>query len=204
MTEAPEIETERPVLTSLPLARFVHGSSLGGGLAVISAAQLIGKLSGESIIDRLAIATPSLGDWACRFNRPCGTALHLKRVIDRNPDRFDELMARLKLCDAIVHGRRVRVPTLAMLARWDEVVDPACAAAVFNAIDADPGRKWRFLIDHGHHDGDTANNRRIALYARALCDFFDPSRAPIALMNRWEPLMHSGTTTPDGEAVEEL
>ena len=182
---------------------YLHGSSLGGGLAVISASQLIGRLRGESIIDRLAIATPSLGDWACRFDSPSGTAMQLKRVIDAHPDRRDELMARLRLCDAIVHGRRVRVPTFAMLARHDEVVAPECAAAVFNAIDADPGRKWRFLIDHGHCDGDTANNRRIALYARALCDFFDPHQSPMASMRRWEPLMHAGLTPPNGIEIED-
>jgi cephalosporin-C deacetylase-like acetyl esterase len=182
---------------------YLHGSSLGAGLGVISAAQLIGKLRGESIIDRLAIATPSLGDWTSRLDRPSGTALHFKRLIDANRDRSDELIARLRLCDAIVHGRKVRVPTFAMLARRDEVVSPECAAAVFNAIDADPGRKWRFLIDQGHHDADTANNRRIALYARALCDFFDPYQTPIEAMSRWEPLTHDGLTPPaDIEAIE--
>lgn len=177
---------------------YLHGASLGGGLAVISAAQLIGKLRGESIIDRLAIATPSLGDWPTRFDRPSGTAAQLKRVIDANRDRYDELMARLKLCDAIVHGRRVRVPSFAMLARHDEVVSPECAAAVFNSIDADPGRKWRFLIEHGHHEGNTDNTRRIALFARALCDFFDPHQTPIDGMTRWEPLMHAGLGEPSG------
>lgn len=175
---------------------YLHGASLGGGIAVISAAQLIGKLRGESIIDRLAIATPSLGDWPTRFDRPSGTAEHIQRVIDANPDRFDELMARLKLCDAIVHGRKVRVPMLAMLAREDRVVLPECAAAVFNAIDADPGRKWRFLIDQGHHEGDTSNMRRMALYRRALCDFFDPHQTPIESMTHWEGLMHGGLTPP--------
>ncbi len=182
---------------------YLHGSSLGAGIAVISAAQLIGKLTGESIVDRLAIATPSLGDWPRRFDHPTGTALSLKRVIDSNPDRYDELMARLKLCDAIVHGRKVRVPTYAMLARRDDIVAPECAAAVFNAIDADPGRKWRFLIDRGHSDGDRENTRRIALYARSLCDFFDPHSTPIRSMSRWEPLMHSGLTPPSGVEIRE-
>lgn len=183
---------------------YLHGSSLGAGLGVVSAAQLIGKLRGESIIDRLAIAMPSLGDWPLRFQHPSGTAQQLKGVIDANPDRADELMARLKLCDAIVHGRKVRVPTLAMLAHHDEIVSPQCAAAVFNSIDADPGRKWRFLIERGHHDSDTTNNRRIALYAQALCDFFDPYQIPIQAMSRWEPLMHDGLTPPTGvEPIEQ-
>ena len=182
---------------------YLHGSSLGAGLAVISASQLIGRLRGESIIDRLAIACPSLGDWACRFDQPTGTAQQLKRIIDANPDRREELMARLRLCDAIVHGRRVRVPTFAMLAKRDEIVSPKCAAAVFNAIDADPGRKWRFLIDQGHHDGDTTNNRRIALYARALCDFFDPRQRPMASLHRWDPLMHDGLAPPAGVRMDD-
>ena len=177
---------------------YLHGSSLGGGLAVISAAQLIGKLRGESIVDRLAVAMPSLGDWGSRINAPTGTAAQLGRIIDANPDRREELMARLKLCDAIVHGRRVRVPTLGMLARQDGVVPPGCAAAAFNSIDADPGRKWRFLIEYGHHDGDTETNRRIVLFRRALCDFFDPDHLPIRTMNRWESVMHHGTRPPEG------
>jgi len=181
---------------------YLHGSSLGGGLAAISAAQLIGKLRGESIIDRLAIGTPSLGDWPRRFEQPRGTAVHLKRILDKNPNRSDELMARLKLCDAIVHGRKVRIPTIGMLARHDKVVAPECAAAVFNSIDADPGRKWRFLIEHGHHEGDTSNNRRIALYRRALCDFFDPHRAPMEALKGWESLMHEGVTPPKGISID--
>lgn len=182
---------------------YLHGSSLGGGLAVISAAQLIGKLRGESIVDRLAIAMPSLGDWARRLSEPTGTAMQFKRMFDAHPDRREELLARLKLCDAIVHGRKVRVPTFAMLARADRVVPPHCAAAVFNSIDADPGRKWRFLIDHGHHDGDRATNRRIALYRRALCDFFDPDRAPIRSLDPWECLMHEGDRAPDGTEIND-
>lgn len=182
---------------------YLHGSSLGGGLAVISAGQLIGKLRGESIIDRLAIAMPSLGDWATRLGTPSGAALQIKRVIDANPDRREELMERLKLCDAIVHGRKVRVPTFAMLARQDQVVPAHTAAAVFNSIDADPGRKWRFLIDHGHHEGHAPTNRRIALYRRALSDFFDPEQTPIRSLDPWERLMHEGTRLPDGLEIND-
>ncbi|NQX95767.1 MAG: alpha/beta fold hydrolase, partial [Erythrobacter sp.] len=182
---------------------YLHGSSLGGGLAVISAAQLIGKLRGESIIDRLAIATPSLGDWQTRLQEPTGTAAQLRRVIDDNPDRREELLARTRLCDAVVHGRKVRVPTFSMLAKRDAVVAPTTAAAVLNSIDADPGRKWRFLIEQGHHDGDTGVNRRIAMYRRALCDFFDPEMRPIQSMKRWEACMHGGTELPSGVEDEE-
>ena len=85
-----------------------------------------------------------------------------------------------------------------MLARTDEIVPPHCAAAVFNSIDADPGRKWRFLIDHGHHEGDASTNRRIALYRRALCDFLDPTLAPIRSLDTWECLMHEGQHPPAG------
>lgn len=194
-----DTDTEITVDDSVELPGvYLHGSSLGGGLAVISAAQLIGKLRGESIIDRLAIATPSLGDWASRIDSPTGTAAQIGRIIDANPDRREELMARLKLCDAIVHGRRVRVPTLGMLARQDGVVPPGCAAAAFNSIDADPGRKWRFLIEYGHHGGDPKTNRRTVLFRRALCDFFDPGVLPIRAMDRWESIMHHGTRPPAG------
>ena len=90
-----------------------------------------------------------------------------------------------------------------MLAKRDAVVAPTTAAAVLNSIDADPGRKWRFLIEQGHHDGDTGVNRRIAMYRRALCDFFDPEMRPIQSMKRWEACMHGGTELPSGVEDEE-
>ena len=183
---------------------FLMGASLGGGLATIAAAQLIGKLSGESIVDRLAIALPSLGAWRWRLahqlpGQSAGTTADIKRVLARHPDRETELIDRLRLCDAVVHGRRVRVPTLGMLARRDEIAPAPSAAAVFNAIDADPGRKWRFVVPYGHFEGSISNARRHALFERAMVDFFDPTRQPIESMEPWEPILHAGVAGPDGQ-----
>ena len=177
---------------------FLTGKSLGGGLATIAAGQLIGKLSGESIIDRLAISLPSLGAWNWRLgHHQSGTTLELQRILTHHAERSPELIDRLRLCDAGVHGRKVRVPTLGMLARKDDVVPAPTAAAVFNSIDADPGRKWRFVVPYGHFEGGIANARRHALFERAMVDFFDPSRATIASMSPWEPILHEGTAGPD-------
>ncbi len=169
---------------------YLHGQSLGGGLVTIAAAQLIGKLTGESIIDRLAIALPSLGDWNWRLGHAhCGTTTELAKVITHHSDREQELINRLRLCDAVVHGRKVRVPTFAMLAHKDDTAPAPSAAAVFNSIDADPGRKWRFTVPYGHFDGGLANARRHALFDRALVDFFNPSLLPIQSMTPWEPTL---------------
>jgi len=183
---------------------FLMGSSLGGGLASIAAAQLIGKLSGESIIDRLAIALPSLGAWRWRLahqlpDQSTGTTADIKRVLARHPEREKELIDRLRLCDAVVHGRRVRVPTLGMLARRDEIAPAPSAAAVFNAINADPGRKWRFVVPYGHFEGSISNARRHALFERAMIDFFNPTCQPIESMEPWEPILHAGVAGPDGQ-----
>lgn len=176
---------------------FLHGKSLGGGLVTIAAAQLIGKLSGESIIDRLAIALPSLGAWKWRLtHQHSGTTEHLGKIITHHQDRCDELVDRLRLCDAVVHGRKVRVPTLGMLAHKDDVAPAPSASAVFNSIDADPGRKWRFAVPFGHFEGGLNNARRHALFERTLHDFLDPRQLPIESMSRWESVLHDGTKEP--------
>jgi len=122
----------------------------------------------------------------------------INRLIGDFPHHRDRVLGRLQLCDAAIHGRRIRVPTLAMLARRDEVVPAPSAAAVFNAIDADPGRKWRFVVPYGHFAGGIANARRHALFERAMVDFFDPSRSPIEAMTPWEPILHEGVEDPQG------
>lgn len=178
---------------------YLQGTSLGGGLATIAAAQLIGKLSGESIIDRLSIALPSLGDWNWRLaHRHSGTTIEINKLLTHHADRRDELINKLRLCDAVVHARKVRVPTLAMLARKDDVSPAPCAASIFNAIDADPGQKWRFVVPYGHFEGGIANARRHALFEREMLDFFDPTRDPIRSMSAWEPILHSGEFDPNG------
>ncbi|MBO6513964.1 MAG: alpha/beta fold hydrolase [Phycisphaerales bacterium] len=169
---------------------YLHGRSLGGGLATIAAAQLSGRMLGRPIVDRLAIEVPSLGAWRWRLEHG-GTGLseRFKTLIENAPDHRDDLIGRLRLMDAVVHSRKVRVPTLAMLACRDEVAPAPSAAAVFNAIDADPGNKWRFCVPYGHYSGDTHNTRRIATFGRVLNDFFDPSRLPMDSLDAWESEM---------------
>lgn len=179
---------------------WLHGESVGGGVATIAASLLIGRLPDDTIIERLAIALPSLGDWSWRLHQMCsGTAADIRRVIENHPDRAAELIDRVRLCDAAVHAAHVRIPTLAMLATRDSVVPAPAAAAVHNAIDSGPGRKWRFVVPYGHCEGGVYNSRRHALYARAMMDFFDPARQPMDAMERWEPVMNEGEREPNGE-----
>ncbi len=169
---------------------FLHGRSLGGGLATSATAQLSGRMLGRPIVDRLAVEVPSLGAWHWRLrNAPTGLSERFRILIENAPDHREELIGRLRLMDAVVHGRKVRVPTLAMLACRDEVAPAPSAAAVYNAIDADPGCKWRFCVPFGHVSGDTHNTRRVALFGRTMTDFFDPSRAPMESMGAWESEM---------------
>jgi len=182
---------------------YLSGRSLGGGISTIAAAQLIGKLSGESIIDRLAISLPSLGDWNWRLaQQPSGTTLDIQRVLTHHEDRRIDLINRLRLCDAVVHGRKVRVPTLGMLAKKDDVAPAPSAAGVFNSIEADPGRKWRFVVPFGHFEGGITNARRHALFERVMCDFFDPTQLPIDSMSAWEPYLHSGAPSNNPSSKE--
>lgn len=178
---------------------MLFGESLGGGIAVMAAAQLAGKLPRDHFIDRLALGLPSLGDWGWRFaHRPCGAAIDLVKVLTHHSDRRAELIERIRLCDAVVHAHKVRRPTLGKLAHKDDIVPAPTAAAVFNAIDADPARKWRYLTPYGHIDGGISNARRHALFERCMGDFFDPAQRPVDSMKAWEPLMHTGDHAPDG------
>lgn len=169
---------------------YLHGRSLGGGLATIAASQLSGRMLGRPIVDRLAVEVPSLGAWRWRLEHSeTGLSKRFGEVIRAHPDRHEELLNRLRLMDAVVHGRKVRNPTLAMLACRDEIAPAPSAAAVYNAVDSDPGQKWRFCVPMGHRAGDTHNTRRVALFGKLLGDFFDPGRMPIDAMGEWEPEM---------------
>lgn len=178
---------------------MLFGESLGGGIAVMAAAQLAGRLPRAHFIDRLALGLPSLGDWRWRFARPaCGSAADLEKHLTHHAARRDELIDRVRLCDAVVHATKVRRPTLAKLAMKDDIVPAPTAAAIFNAIDADPARKWRFLVPYGHIDGGISNARRHALFERCMADFFDPAQRPVELLAPWEAVMHTGDRAPDG------
>ncbi len=180
---------------------MLFGESLGGGIAVIAAAQLAGRLPRDHFIDRLALGLPSLGDWGWRFaHRPCGAAVDLHRVLTHHADRHTDLIERIRLCDAVVHANKARRPTLCKLAHKDDIVPAPTAAAVFNAVDADPARKWRFLVPYGHIDGGISNARRHALFERCMTDFFDPASRPVRSMHAWEPIMHQGDRAPDGSS----
>lgn len=190
-----------PEPTDHPLV-FLYGESLGGGLAVMAAAQLAGRLPRAHFIDRLGLGLPSLGDWPWRLRHPAsGTGADVEKVLTHQAARREELVQRIRLCDAVVHAVKVRRPTLAKLAAKDDIVPAPTAAAVFNAIDADPARKWRFLVPYGHIDGGVTNAKRHALFERCLVDYFDPAGRPIDLMEPWEPLLHEGDRPPGGEGA---
>ncbi|MBL4591231.1 MAG: acetylxylan esterase [Phycisphaerales bacterium] len=179
---------------------WLHGRSLGGGIGTIAAAQLIGRLANDTVVDRLAIALPSLGAWAWRLHqRATGTTIDINKVIAHHSDRADELFDRVRLCDSAIHAAHVRIPTLAMLACRDEVAPAPSAAAVYNAIDAGPGQKWRFVVPYGHFEGGINNARRHALFDRAMTDFFDPACTAPDAMERWEDTMSAIDQEPPGE-----
>lgn len=172
------------------------GESFGGGLAVIAAAQLGAGTSRRAEIDRLVVSLPSLGDWPWRMEHPvfappthAGSAIRAALDAARPTPRYQELLDAVRLCDAVVHAPKVRAWTLCKLAERDDVVPAPAAAAVFNALGADPGRKWRFVTPFGHFDGGLRAARRHALFDRAAVDFFDPASAPDAQLARWEPAL---------------
>jgi cephalosporin-C deacetylase-like acetyl esterase len=174
---------------------YVRGRSLGAGLAVLAVA----GLGQPSLVGRLVLELPGLGDWRWRWAlaaksnaEPVGVGGDLLAYASRFPSRRQELFNSLKLIDAAVAATRINCPTLCKLAEQDEVVPAATAAAVYNALGCTIGQKYRFVVPVGHGDGGIANARRHALFERCAGEFLDPRKAPEASMRNWWSVLSGG------------
>lgn len=147
----------------------VRGDSLGGGLAVLAAAQ-----AAEDIA-RLAVGVPSLGDWTFRLlgNAPGGAGRDAARAIEAAGEKQGALRRTLRLSDSAVHARRVQQPVLCLLATHDDVLPPPAAAAVYNALASDPGLKRRVLIERGHAPPSRADAERLVAFERRAVRFLN-------------------------------
>lgn len=153
---------------------LLAGESLGGGLAVVAAAQL--SLMGLPV-DRLMIALPSLGDWRWRIGRPCaGSGGLVNEKLVQLRDDVQLALRSLDLHDAAHHAPLVEAPCLAKLAHLDDVVPAPAAAAIVNALTSH--NLWRYQVRCGHFDGGLADLRRHALFERLLLNWLDPRRPP--------------------------
>lgn len=156
----------------LPL--FVHGESFGGGLAVISAAQLAAMSEPP---DRLVLALPSLGDWSWRAGRYCnGAGALVNAMLNSFRQEAHRLMQTLLLFDAALHARSVTMPALCKLACRDDCVPAPAAASVYNALASN--EKWLFATYFGHFDGGLADVRRHVMFEKLHRSFLDPAHPP--------------------------
>lgn len=165
---------------SVPIT--LDGESFGGGLAVMTAAQL--EQMNESI-DRLIIAMPTFGAWRWRVERYCnGAGGQVNMLADalRGDDRL-RLLEGIDLFDAVHHARRIRRPALAKLACRDDVVPAPSAAAVFNALGS--VCKWAFTTRYGHFDGGIADARLHARFDRLRLEFADPDVDPAEMLRKF-------------------
>jgi cephalosporin-C deacetylase-like acetyl esterase len=174
---------------------FVRGRSLGAGLAVLA----IAGMGQPSMVARLVLELPGLGDWRWRWAQaakstaePVGVGGDLLASASRFPARRQELFHSLKLIDAAVAATRINCPTLCKLAEQDEVVPAATAAAIYNALGCTVGQKYRFVVPVGHGDGGIANARRHALFERCAGEFLDPKLDPEASMRSWWSVLSGG------------
>ncbi len=170
---------------------YVAGESLGGGLAVLALAGLARRVW----VERLVLGLPSLGDWAWRARHGRwggGAGAQLGAYLRDHGAREQDLYETIRLCDAALLAPQVSCAVLGKLAERDEVVPAPAAAAVFNALGAEPGRKYRFVVPFGHADAGPANARRHALFRRCVTDFLDPSRRPRDSMRAWSGLLGAG------------
>ena len=140
------------------------GSSLGAGVAITTTAQLGEMMTSGPPVDRLALALPSMGDWPLRIGAGAGGGMG-RTLLDyraREPDLAPIIDEALRLADTSIHARRVITPALCMLALRDEIVPPAAAASVYNALATSPGCKARFIVDNGHTEGSASDLREQA------------------------------------------
>ncbi|MGI9013460.1 MAG: acetylxylan esterase [Phycisphaerales bacterium] len=154
------------------VAIFLHGESLGAGLAVMAAAQLA-RLN--IAVDRLVIGLPSLGDWRWRAGRYCnGAGGEINPLIESFRQESRAFIERLCLLDAALHGRFVSCPALCKLAQRDDVVPAPSAAAVYHSLGSD--EKWRFVTRYGHFDGGIADARRHVVFDQLISSALDPQQ----------------------------
>lgn len=157
---------------AMPIA--LHGESLGGGLAVMAAAQL------ERLGDRpnrVVLGLPSLGDWRWRHEQYCSGAGGLVNMeLASLREEADAIVERLRLHDAAIHAGEVTAPVLAKLAISDDAVPAPSAAAIYNALGCVD--KWRFVVRWGHFDGGIADLRRHAAFEALQVAFLDPESSP--------------------------
>lgn len=180
---------------------WLMGESLGATLSVIATSQLNGRLAHDPVVERLVFGLPTLSDWPWRLTQPpptIGTGAEIHRLLSsvKEPQRTT-IIERLRVADPVVHAPHVTCPALCKLAERDDVAPAPAAAAVFNALGSDTGRKWRFLVPYGHFDGGIANARRHALFQRCAADFLTPGVLPREIMQRWAGLLAAGERPPD-------
>ena len=158
----------------------IRGDSLGGGLAVLAAANQLE----DAPVSRLAIGLPSLGDWTARLLAPSasGTGADAAKVLRSSEDGRDAMRRTLRLADAVAHARRVSCPVLCLLAAEDPVVPPAAAAAIFNALGSDPGHKKRVMVPRGHESLATDELRQYAAFDELAMRFIHPHTDPLACL----------------------
>lgn len=178
---------------------FLHGESFGAGLAILASSLLPHALMPQ----RLVIGVPTFGWWSWRLARRsyAGAGHDIARAIERHPDRAPAMIEALSMLDAVVHARRVTSPTLCKIAQRDDIVPAPTAAAIFNALGSDPGRKWRFITRFGHFDGGIADLRRHAMFEGLAGAFLDPSQDLNTLMSAWEPVLHDTESRPDASRL---
>lgn len=179
---------------------YLHGESFGAGLAIVAASMLPRSLTPP----RLVIGVPTLGWWSWRLAHKAyvGAGHDIAAAIERHRDRADSIIETLAMLDAVVHAHRVTGAALCKVAERDDVVPAPTAAAVYNALGSDPGRKWRFVTRFGHFDGGLADLRRHAMFERLAGAFLNPEEKPDTLMTEWEPLLRSGELPPQSHANE--
>lgn len=177
------------------------GDSFGGGLAVIAAAQL------GCTVDRLAVSTPSLGNWAWRGGARAGGGLgrQVREFLTLHRGIEDKIADTLALFDAAVHARAAHAPALCRLALRDDVVPSPSAAAVFNALASPVGAKHRHLVRYGHYDGGVADGRLHVEFERARREFLLADARALAQSDtlwRANPTRTAIETTPTPSSIE--
>lgn len=144
----------------LPGAIGYSGVSFGGGIGGLAVPY-------DDRIDRAHLSLPTFGHQALRLQLP---SIGSARAVQDYQAQHGNAWPALSLHDSAVAAKRMKIPVLASLARFDPAVAPPCQFAIANAL---PPSKFNqnVILDAGHFDYDGKTSQTGRLNAK-LREFF--------------------------------
>lgn len=119
-----------------------HGGSFGGGIGALA-------LPWDARFTRAFLDVPSFGNYPLRVTLPCNGSGHwVTRYWEKHPEALDVLA----YFDAATAARRITIPVLVAVAKFDPAVAPPSQCATYNGLAGPKELVWR---RSGHFEAPT-------------------------------------------------